>query len=75
MVKFHREQNALVTLAVRQRESSRQLLFDESLQSMRAARHGSRQSGDGASRTAGAGAGILGYSRCFAAHLSSMEAA
>jgi NDP-sugar pyrophosphorylase family protein len=32
MVKFHREQNALVTLAVRQRESSRQLLFDESLQ-------------------------------------------
>ncbi len=32
MVKFHREQNALATLAMRPRESSRQLLFDERLQ-------------------------------------------
>jgi len=32
MVKFHREQEALATLAMRQRESSRQLLFDEHLQ-------------------------------------------
>ncbi len=32
MVKFHREQDALATLAMRPRESSRQLLFDEHLQ-------------------------------------------
>jgi NDP-sugar pyrophosphorylase family protein len=32
MVKFHRQQSALATLAVQQRESSRQLLFDEHLQ-------------------------------------------
>ena len=32
MVKFHCQQNALATLAVQQRESSRQLLFDEHLQ-------------------------------------------
>ena len=32
MVRFHRQQNALATLALRQRESSRQLLFDEHLQ-------------------------------------------
>ncbi len=32
MVKFHREQDALATLAMRPRESSRQLLFDERLQ-------------------------------------------
>jgi NDP-sugar pyrophosphorylase family protein len=29
MIRFHTEQNALATLAVQQRESSRQLLFDE----------------------------------------------
>jgi NDP-sugar pyrophosphorylase family protein len=32
MVEFHREHEALATLAMRQRESSRQLLFDEHLQ-------------------------------------------
>jgi NDP-sugar pyrophosphorylase family protein len=32
LVKFHREHEALSTLATRQRESSRQLLFDEHLQ-------------------------------------------
>jgi NDP-sugar pyrophosphorylase family protein len=32
MVKFHRERDALATLAMRQRESSRQLVFDEHLQ-------------------------------------------
>lgn len=32
MVNFHREQKALATLAMRQRESSRQLLFDERLE-------------------------------------------
>jgi NDP-sugar pyrophosphorylase family protein len=32
MVKFHRERDALATLATRPRESSRQLLFDEHLQ-------------------------------------------
>jgi NDP-sugar pyrophosphorylase family protein len=31
MVRFHREHQALATLAVQQRESSRQLLFDENL--------------------------------------------
>lgn len=32
MVQFHREKQALATLAVKQRETSRQLLFDEQLQ-------------------------------------------
>jgi NDP-sugar pyrophosphorylase family protein len=32
MTRFHREQHALATLAVRQRKSSRQLLFDNDLQ-------------------------------------------
>jgi NDP-sugar pyrophosphorylase family protein len=32
MLQFHRERNALATLAVQQRQSSRQLLFDDELQ-------------------------------------------
>jgi NDP-sugar pyrophosphorylase family protein len=45
MVKFHHERNALVTLAVQERETSRYLLFDDSLElsGRRAGRDGKSQ--------------------------------
>ncbi len=38
MMQFHRKSNALATLAVQKRETSRYLLFDEQKQALRAAR-------------------------------------
>ncbi len=68
MVKFHREHEALATLAMRQRESSRQLLFDEHLQLCGRRVEEAAEAGDGSSRMGDASVGIFRYSRHLAAH-------
>ena len=67
MVQFHNENQALATLAVQERKTSRYLLFDEQLQLCGRRSGRDAKTEIGSTFTAGAGAGVLRHPRYFSA--------